>query len=75
MVETSQEILTKRSHTFFNPVDVHSAADFINNHAEYHESGKLDFSCGQVVNDLKAWERFPNQMNRNHLASIHVGAT
>ena len=47
MVETLLEILTKRSHTFFNTVDVHSAADFINNHAEYYESGKLDFSHGR----------------------------
>ena len=32
------EILTKRSHTFYKPVDVHSVTDFINKHGEYCES-------------------------------------
>ena len=38
MVETSLKILTKRSHTFYKLVDVHSVTDLINNHAKYCES-------------------------------------
>ena len=54
MVETLLEILSKRSRTFYKPIDIHSVTDkegknisSISMQIIVNESGKHNFSCGR----------------------------
>ena len=84
MVKILLEILTKGSQTFYKAIDVHFVTDsmgeivssvsmriFVNKVSMVFLG--VDFSFGQVVNNLKGKELFPDhdQINRKHLASIH----
>ena len=70
-------ILTKRSQTFYKPVDVRSVTYAIGESISsisiwniMNQLGKYNFSSGSVVNNLKERHHFSELMNRNRFDLI-----
>ena len=63
------EILTKRSQTFYKPVNVHSVTYAIGVSVS-SISMWLEFSCGQAVDNVRGRKLFLDEMNRYYLDLI-----
>ena len=64
-------MLTKRSQTFYKPMNVHSVTYAIGERVSstslwsiLNQSGKYDFSCGQRVDNFGGRKLFTDEMNR-----------
>ena len=71
-------VLTRNiTQTFYKPVDVHSmtnaiaeSTSSINTWNMVNQSGKYDFSCGSVVNNVEEKQVFSDHINRNRIDLI-----
>ena len=71
MVDSLLEIVTeKRSQKFYEPIDVHSLTNAINEIEVSNNFSCRYIFCGYVANKLEGRTLFPDRMNRNHLDLI-----